>query len=445
MASNEGDEVLQITDPNDSDFSGFDPVEIPLENVPVQKEKKGKKPKTTKNSTSSTAKSGSKTKNSQKASTSSTALSGNKNEKLFDLDSLTDYDIEKLRELLGFPEPYCEEENINYLFGDSLENLPNLHIELSPDSDEEQKSKSQKQGTKQPLQPAALTENLINAMFDNPSEQTEKSDCNDSISELWDLPKLKVPEKGPAVSQSLANLINTACTSQCLTDTIQGKYKIPENCDKLISPMVNNEIWKILPKRAQTYDKSFSDIQNLVAAGMVPIMKLADILKPQIAANQEAKTLFSDVITLMGQVQYHLSLRRRYLIRPQLKKKYQSLCNINMPITTKLFGDDVQKDVKNCDSGVSIAKENYSGFNRFRPYKGRGGFRGGYVRGQRGNYAGRYHPYYANNYMYGNFHQQQYGSSNYRGGMPTRMYGPARGRKQTVSATVTSAAPNETN
>lgn len=116
-----------------------------------------------------------------------------------------------------------------------------------------------------------------------------------------------------------------------------------------------------------------------------------------------------------------------------------------MPITTKLFGDDVQKDVKNCDSGVSIAKENYSGFNRFRPYKGRGGFRGGYVRGQRGNYAGRYHPYYANNYMYGNFHQQQYGSSNYRGGMPTRMYGPARGRKQTVSATVTSAAPNETN
>lgn len=59
--------------------------------------------------------------------------------------------------------------------------------------------------------------------------------------------------------------------------------------------MVNNEIWKILPKRAQTYDKSFSDIQNLVAAGRMLIMKLADILKSQIAGNQEAKTLFSDV------------------------------------------------------------------------------------------------------------------------------------------------------
>lgn len=443
MALNEEDVVLQITDPNDSDFSGFDPVDIPVENVPVQKEKKGKKPKTTKTSTSSTAKTSSKTKNSQKASTSSTAPPANQNEKLLDLDSLTDSDIEKLRELLGFPDPYNEEENLNYLFGDSLENLPNLHIELSPDSDEEQnKPKSNKQGKRQPLKPAALSENLINAMFE------ENSECNDSQSppdcELWDLPKLKMPEKGPAVSESLANLINTACTSQCLTDNIQEKYRIPENCDKLTSPMVNNEIWKILPKRAQTYDKSFSDIQNLVAAGMVPIMKLADILKPQIAANQEAKTLFSDVITLMGQVQYHLSLRRRYLIRPQLKKKYHSLCNINMPITTKLFGDDVQKDVKNCDSGVSIAKENYSGFNRFRPYRGRGGFRGGNARGQRGNYAGRYHPYYPGNY--GNYNQQQYGyygSGYYRGGMPTRMYGSTRGKKQTTSATVTSAAPNE--
>lgn len=194
-------------------------------------------PKTTKNSKSLTAKTSSKTKNSQKASTSSTAPPAKQNEKLFDLDSLTDSDIEKLRELLGFPDPYCEEENINYLFGDSLENLPNLHIEFSPESsDEQNKSKPQKQCARQPLQPAALTENLITAIFDNDAEHTGKSDCNDSTSEIWDLPKLKMPEKGPAVSQSLADLINTACTSQCLTDTIQGKYKIPENCDKLISP-----------------------------------------------------------------------------------------------------------------------------------------------------------------------------------------------------------------
>lgn len=316
--------------------------------------------------------------------------------------------------------------------------MPNLHIELSPDSEGETVSVSKnKQSKKLPLQPVALSQNLINAMFEN-NEEIEKAVPSDDF-DSWDLPKLKAPEKGTAVSQSLSNLINTASTSQCVTDSIVEKYKIPNNCDKLCAPMVNNEIWKILNKRAQSYDKSFSDIQNLVAVGMVPIIKLADLLKSQIATNQEAKTLFSDVITLMGQVQYNLSLRRRYLIRPQLKKKYHSLCNINMPITTKLFGDDVLKDVKNCDSGVSMAKENYmySGYNKFRPYRGRGAYRGSYFRGraQRGNYNGRYHPYA------GNFNQQQY---SYRGGMP-RGYGAFRGRRQSASATVTSAAPNDVN
>lgn len=56
--------------------------------------------------------------------------------------------------------------------------------------------------------------------------------------------------------------------------------------------------------------------------------------------------MIADALTLFGQAQYNLSLRRRYMIRPQLKKKYSNLCNINTPITTSLFGDDVQKEIK---------------------------------------------------------------------------------------------------
>lgn len=56
-----------------------------------------------------------------------------------------------------------------------------------------------------------------------------------------------------------------------------------------------------------------------------------------------------------------------------------------MPISTKLFGDDVTKDIRNCDTGVSIAKENYP--NNFRPYTARGPFRvGGYSRGSQGSF-----------------------------------------------------------
>ncbi|MCG8113303.1 MAG: hypothetical protein N0E59_21335 [Candidatus Thiodiazotropha taylori] len=144
-------------------------------------------------------------------------------------------------------------------------------------------------------------------------------------------------------------------------------------------------------KRAQSYDKCFADIQNLVATGVVPIIKLFELLKPQIAGNSEIKTLFSDTITMMGQVQYNLSLRRRYMIKPHLKKKYQNLCHVSMPISTKLFGDDVTKDVKNCDTGVSLAKDSYPGFYGYnKPFRARGGYsRGVYSRGSRGGF--RYH------------------------------------------------------
>ena len=55
---------------------------------------------------------------------------------------------------------------------------------------------------------------------------------------MWQLPKLKIPEKGDPISQSLASLINAACTSQCDMDEIVSEYKLPSNCDKLALPLV---------------------------------------------------------------------------------------------------------------------------------------------------------------------------------------------------------------
>lgn len=104
-------------------------------------------------------------------------------------------------------------------------------------------------------------------MFESESEMTS----GETSEFLWDLPKLKGPVKVPAISKSFADLTSTTCTSQSVTDEIVAEYKVPENCEKLCSPLVNSEIWKIMNKRAQSYDKCFSDIQNLLAAGVVPI------------------------------------------------------------------------------------------------------------------------------------------------------------------------------
>ena len=48
------------------------------------------------------------------------------------------------------------------------------------------------------------------------------------------------------------------------------------------------------------------------------------------------------------------------MIRPYLKKKYANLCNIHTLITSFLFGDDVQREIKKCDTSMSVTREQYN-------------------------------------------------------------------------------------
>ena len=169
----------------------------------------------------------------------------------------------------------------------------------------------------------------------------------------------------------------------------------------MVPPLVNSEIWSEIHKRAQTYDKAFRDIQSLIASGIVPIFELLKVMKDEIQSNNRARSLLSDSITLLGQAQFHLSLRRRYMIRPYLKKKYANLCNINTPITSLLFGDDVQKEIRKCDTSMSVAKDQYYSYGPQR-FRGRvrsriASQRGFSYQGQSSYQAGRgisrYQPY----------------------------------------------------
>ena len=165
-----------------------------------------------------------------------------------------------------------------------------------------------------------------------------------------------------------------------------------------------------MDKRSQTQDRSFAEIQNLVVASMIPILKVADLMMPQLTSNPEAKSLLADAITLMGQVQFNLSLRRRYMIRPTLKKKYHSLYNISMPITSNLFGNEVSKDIKACDSLVAIGKDQS---NRNMYYRGRG------------------NSHYQRRGQHSNFNPSDYGSRDISHTNPTEAITVIEGQKTT--------------
>ena len=333
-----------------------------------------------------------------------------KRKNTIDLDNLSEADIQKLRQVIGIESvppaqflPYeSYEDDIQGLYGDTLDHLaPKMHVEVENDgmASDIEIIPGENVSVRPPLR--TIENDISNALYDiQPQHQPNKS-CDEVVTSdnyMWQLPKLKQPVKGSPISPSLASLINMACTTQCDTDELVTKYKLPSNCEMMSPPLVNSEIWNDINKRAQTYDKAFRDIQSLIASGITPIFELLDILKEQIQSNEKARTLISDSITLLGQAQFNLSLRRRYMIRPSLKKKYANLCNINTPISTFLFGDDVHKEIKKCDTGLSITRDQYFNVPQHMNLRGRARGRAGPYRGP--NYQGyggrgyyRYQPY----------------------------------------------------
>lgn len=368
-----------------------------------------------------------------------TSLSSDK----FDLNKLTEHDIQGLRTLLGISPPiaqtsvlstddpfygnYNEYENLEVDSADDVYTAvpvlqrPNLRVEVDATDINIEDDRTNVQN---------LSKEFSLAFDDQDIAFGPKVDSDDAV---WDLPKLKVPEKGDPVNDSLASLINTAFTSQCDLDSVSSKYQVPVNCDRAIPPLVNQEIWKTLDKKAHLQDKSMVDIQNLVVTGLGPVVQLVDFMKKNNCMKDEAKVMFSDLLTVLGQVQFNLSLRRRYLIRPYLKKKYSSLCSISMPITTKLFGDDISKEVKSCDALSYIGKD-YA-YNAYRGVPRRRPFRRGYGNTSYGNSGYQQNAYY-----------QRQGFRPYlmRGqSFKTGQSGRGRGVRRGASATSTTvSAPN---
>jgi len=392
------DEVLSLADSDDKSFSGFDP-STSEDDVPDRKcknkNKKAKKMKSVVKKVAPTKEKGKKVGRAHGQDGGQTSAGGQtseltKNDNSYPLDfsKLSASEIHSLRDALGIipNEHIAQDDDFNSMCGGG--SYENIRVEL------DRNDVSSDGELAEPNSVPEFQSAFNRALFDENSQNTDEN--------LWGLPQLKAPLRGAPVSHSLASMINVACTSQCDVEPLLVKYKVPENCDKAGPPMVNNEVWKVMDRRSQSLDRGIVETQNLVAAGITPIIKLAETLKQHISSNPEAKSMISDALVMLGQVQYSLSVKRRYMIRPVLKKKYHSLCNVSMPISDKLFGDDVSKCIKACDSMAFIGKDQGFQGNRNLGMRGRGtynnrlqrrGYSGSQSYGGPGSYRDRYQPY----------------------------------------------------
>jgi len=66
--------------------------------------------------------------------------------------------------------------------------------------------------------------------------------------------------------------------------------------------------------------------------------------------------LHTDALAFSGHAQNELSMKRHEAIRPSIKKKYSGLCSQNVPVTSPLFGDDLQQQLNNIKVSNKISQ-----------------------------------------------------------------------------------------
>ena len=74
-------------------------------------------------------------------------------------------------------------------------------------------------------------------------------------------------------------------------------------------------------------------------------------------------------VVLLMTANRELNLKRRDLLRPDLNKQYGALCNPSTPMSTFLFGDDLNKEVEELTKSNILSGGKVHHKYRFTPYR----------------------------------------------------------------------------
>ena len=169
---------------------------------------------------------------------------------------------------------------------------------------------------------------------------------------------------GPKVEAHVAKTINkrweTRMDIKLLKDNM-AKYSRPDNCEMIRVPRVNTPVWKTLESHQRRNDVKITNIQKTCTAVGASLAYTSDLDTSQIIR------YVADAIAMLGHINTDLSLLKRELMRPTLHADYRNLCNADHPVTSLLFGDDLQKEMKDLKQTSMIGNKvssNYHNYDR---------------------------------------------------------------------------------
>ena len=184
----------------------------------------------------------------------------------------------------------------------------------------------------------------------SPDSEAMNSDVIDSLTQAL----LPNPKQSPPIGEKIASLVNKILTGELSSETLKTKaeqYPAPDNCKHLTTVLVNEEIWDLMARKTKTVDLAFQKVQEPLVQGLSALTILADQLLKDIQNNTTTDTAvvlqkLMDGIALVGSANWNITMKRRELIKPDLSPPYTRLCKENIKPSTKLFGDDLSKHVR---------------------------------------------------------------------------------------------------
>lgn len=217
--------------------------------------------------------------------------------------------------------------------------------------------------------------------------------------EVNDFPQIFSDEIGfgDPIKDNIADFIVKCCTKQAnIQDFLKTKkFKIPSNCRALLPTRLGPEIYNDLPPATRAGDAAVQDVQKLIGLAATPLLTILQMLSSRDKLDvKEAKKLLMDSLTLICNSHFELSIRRRYLLKRFLKRRFHQLCLPSNPIGETLFGSELTQKLKEIGESSRIMENHTKGsfVNRGFPKNGRrGSTRYGprFQRGYRGSDRGR--------------------------------------------------------
>jgi hypothetical protein len=240
---------------------------------------------------------------------------------------------------------------------------PRLATETS--GPEEVKEKQSSDKDTQALCGPSNADSVESSQTINARLEQDTDNCNDSLLSEIENGFSQEDDMGPAITEKLATIINKHWSEKLSHQKLKEKrdqYPCPDNCDRFVVPRINPEIWARIDHTAKQLDLRASTNQSNLAKAEVVLAKSTDKLlslyqKDSKAEYRELITLNTDALALLGHPSCEMSQRRRETLKSHLNKEYTTLCASHVPVTSLLFGDDLQDQLTNIRATNKLATQ----------------------------------------------------------------------------------------